>query len=246
MAKKDLRAQMDAARAAAAFIGAAQEVESRAADHEEAEAAGDRAPVARAGVAGAPAAGAAEEAPAGSRAAASAGTKDAPRAKRSARSAKGAASDGTTGTARDFLSEGTAVPSVEELLGSSQAAGAGGAQDAAARGTAPAAEAPEGAAGRGATTASRSKATWTRKPRKKVEAAAEAEEGEGANARMTAQVLVPMTAEQREHADLLAQVMKVTRAEVMRQALDEYWDNHKADLQAAVAAYEQLIRKLMK
>ncbi|MCR2034491.1 hypothetical protein NSA09_03070, partial [Adlercreutzia mucosicola] len=100
--------------------------------------------------------------------------------------------------------------------------------------------------GRGATTASRSKATRTRKPRKKVEAADEAEEGEGANARMTAQVLVPMTAEQREHADLLAQVMKVTRAEVMRQALDEYWDNHKADLQAAVAAYEQLIRKLMK
>lgn len=246
MAKKDLRAQMDAARAAAAFIGAAQEVESRTADREEAEAAGDRAPVARADVAGAPAAGAAEEAPTGSRAAASAGTKDAPRAKRSARSAKGSASDGTTGTARDFLSEETAAPSVEELLGSSQAAGAGGAQDAAARGTAPAAEAPEGAAGRGATTASRSKATRTRKPRKKVEAAAEAEEGEGANARMTAQVLVPMTAEQREHADLLAQVMKVTRAEVMRQALDEYWDNHKADLQAAVAAYEQLIRKLMK
>ena len=246
MAKKDLRAQMDAARAAAAFIGAAQEVESRTADREEAEAAGDRAPVARADVAGAPAAGAAEEAPAGSRAAASAGTKDAPRAKRSARSAKGAASDGTTGTARDFLSEETAAPSVEELLGFSQSAGAGGAQDAAARGTAPAAEAPEGAAGRGATTASRSKAPRTRQPRKKVEAAAEAEEGEGANARMTAQVLVPMTAEQREHADLLAQVMKVTRAEVMRQALDEYWDNHKADLQAAVAAYEQLIRKLMK
>lgn len=269
MAKKDLRAQMDAARAAAAFIGAAQEVESRTADREEAEAAGDRAPVARADVAGAPAAGAAEEAPAGSRAAAagasaprvtgdglpladgatdaaSVGTKDAPRAKRSARSAKGAASDGTTGTARDFLSEEAAAPSAEELLGSSQAAGAGGAQDAAARGTAPAAEAPEGAAGRGATTASRSKATRTRKPRKKAEAAAEAEEGEGANARMTAQVLVPMTAEQREHADLLAQVMKVTRAEVMRQALDEYWDNHKADLQAAVAAYEQLIRKLMK
>ena len=69
---------------------------------------------------------------------------------------------------------------------------------------------------------------------------------EGGAARMTAQVLVPMTAEQREHADLLAQVMKITRAEVMRQALDEYWDNHKSELQAAVAAYEQLIRKLMR
>ena len=69
---------------------------------------------------------------------------------------------------------------------------------------------------------------------------------EGAGARMTAQVLVPMTAEQREHADLLASVMKVTRAEVMRQALDEYWESHKAELQAAVAAYEELIKKLMK
>ena len=63
---------------------------------------------------------------------------------------------------------------------------------------------------------------------------------------MTAQVLVPMTAEQREHADLLASVMKVTRAEVMRQALDEYWESHKSELQAAVAAYEELIKKLMK
>ena len=84
----------------------------------------------------------------------------------------------------------------------------------------------------------------TRKPRKK---AADVEEAvEGGAARMTAQVLVPLTAEQREHADLLAQVMKITRAEVMRQALDEYWDNHKSELQAAVAAYEQLIRKLMR
>ncbi len=69
---------------------------------------------------------------------------------------------------------------------------------------------------------------------------------EGSGARMTAQVLVPMTAEQREHADLLASVMKVTRAEVMRQALDEYWESHKSELQAAVAAYEELIKKLMK
>ena len=50
----------------------------------------------------------------------------------------------------------------------------------------------------------------------------------------------------REHADLLASVMKVTRAEVMRQALDEYWESHKSELQAAVAAYEELIKKLMK
>ena len=64
--------------------------------------------------------------------------------------------------------------------------------------------------------------------------------------RAEAEVLVPMTAEQREHADLLASVMKVTRAEVMRQALDEYWESHKAELQAAVAAYEELIKKLMK
>ena len=83
-----------------------------------------------------------------------------------------------------------------------------------------------------------------RKPRKK--AVEEPEAPEPASNRMTAQVLVPMTAEQREHADLLAQVMKITRAEVMRQALDEYWESHKAELQAAVAAYEQLIRKLMK
>ena len=27
--------------------------------------------------------------------------------------------------------------------------------------------------------------------------------------------------------------MKVTRAEVMRQALDEYWESHKSELQAA-------------
>lgn len=32
----------------------------------------------------------------------------------------------------------------------------------------------------------------------------------------------------------------------MRQALDEYWESHKSDLQAAVAAYEALIKKLMK
>lgn len=93
----------------------------------------------------------------------------------------------------------------------------------------------------------RPKASRTRKPRKKnVEAAPVEEAVEGSGARMTAQVLVPMTAEQREHADLLASVMKVTRAEVMRQALDEYWESHKAELQAAVAAYEELIKKLMK
>lgn len=256
MAKKDLRAQMDAARAAAAFIGAAQEAESRTADREEAEA----------DAAGAAAAGAAEEVPAGSRAAAAVvvpasavkddgplaadgaagaavGAKDASRAKRAARQAKGTASDGTTGTGAPDFKEGVPTASTEELLGASEAASDAMVTDVVAKGTVSATEAPSG---RGTTAAARPKATRTRKPRKKAEAAAEAEEGEGANARMTAQVLVPMTAEQREHADLLAQVMKVTRAEVMRQALDEYWDNHKADLQAAVAAYEQLIRKLMK
>ena len=47
------------------------------------------------------------------------------------------------------------------------------------------------------------RASRTRKPRKKnVEAAPVEEAVEGSGARMTAQVLVPMTAEQREHADL--------------------------------------------
>lgn len=86
-------------------------------------------------------------------------------------------------------------------------------------------------------------AARTRKPRKKsVEAEPPVQAGEGTSGRMTAQVRVPMTAEQREHADLLASVMKITRAEVMRQALDEYWESHKSDLQAAVAACEALTK----
>ncbi len=52
--------------------------------------------------------------------------------------------------------------------------------------------------------------------RKSVEAEPPVQAGEGTSGRMTAQVRVPMTAEQREHADLLASVMKITRAEVMR------------------------------
>ena len=99
------------------------------------------------------------------------------------------------------------------------------------------ADAPSRAAG-----ASRA-AARTRKPRKKsVEAEPPVQAGEGTSGRMTAQVRVPMTAEQREHADLLASVMKITRAEVMRQALDEYWESHKSDLQAAVAACEALTK----
>lgn len=248
MAKKDLRAQMDAARAAAAFIGAAQEADARAEQEEKAaeeKAAAKRTRSQAAGAAEGPSpaadksaseggAGAAATTPApvkGSGEAAAADTPAASKAKRASRQVKSAASDVTmAATVPDFFNEDTVVPLTvpmpdEELLGASSAAV-----------PAPAAEAPA---------AAKPKATRARKPRKKA-ADPVPLEMEPANARMTAQVLVPMTAEQREHADLLAQVMKVTRAEVMRQALDEYWENHKSDLQAAVAAYEQLIRKLMK
>lgn len=177
MAKKDLRAQMDAARAAAAFIDAAHD-EREVSSEREGEKAGEVAetPMERAEAEG---------------------------ASKIAREATG-----ERGTAED-----SAVVAPDK-----------------------AAEAP-----------SKPKAARARKPRKKsAEAATVVELDEGARARMTAQVLVPMTAEQREHADLLASVMKITRAEVMRQALDEYWESHKAELQAAVAAYEELIKKLMK
>lgn len=175
MAKKDLRAQMDAARAAAAFIDAA---------HDELE---------------------------------------------SSRETRGEGADEAAGAddgeRSEAASRNRAAKSTVEAFGAPSAA------------TAPSA----------AGEPSKPKASRTRKPRKKnVEAAPVEEAVEGSGARMTAQVLVPMTAEQREHADLLASVMKVTRAEVMRQALDEYWESHKAELQAAVAAYEELIKKLMK
>lgn len=181
MAKKDLRAQMDAARAAAAFIDAA---------HDELE---------------------------------------------SSREMRGEGADEAAGAddgeRSEAASRNRAAKSTVEAFGAPSATTASSAA------TAPSA----------AGEPSKPKASRTRKPRKKnVEAAPVEEAVEGSGARMTAQVLVPMTAEQREHADLLASVMKVTRAEVMRQALDEYWESHKSELQAAVAAYEELIKKLMK
>ena len=247
MAKKDLRAQMDAARAAAAYIGAAQE---------------DLAAPER-GIS-----------PSGSSARSSEkdGAKAAPRRSRT-HEVRSASLDVTQAAAMpDFFAEDyteeprcEAIPSVSygiaSVLAASEAAdtagmvevagAAGTAEIAGAAGTTETADAaaaavedadaPSRAAG-----ASRA-AARTRKPRKKsVEAEPPVQAGEGTSGRMTAQVRVPMTAEQREHADLLASVMKITRAEVMRQALDEYWESHKSDLQAAVAAYEALIKKLMK
>lgn len=244
MAKKDLRAQMDAARAAAAYIGAAQE---------------DLAAPER-GIS-----------PSGSSARSSEkdGAKAAPRRSRT-HEVRSASLDVTQAAAMpDFFAEDyteeprcEAIPSVSygiaSVLAASDAAGTAEAADAAgtaeiagAAGTTETADAaavavedadaPSRVAG-----ASRA-AARTRKPRKKsVEAEPPVQAGEGTSGRMTAQVRVPMTAEQREHADLLASVMKITRAEVMRQALDEYWESHKSDLQVAVAAYEALIKKLMK
>lgn len=258
MAKKDLRAQMDAARAAAAYIGAAQE---------------DQAAPER-GIS-----------PSGSSARSSEkdGAKAAPRRSRT-HEVRSASLDVTQAAAMpDFFAEDyteeprcEAIPSVSygiaSVLAASDAAGTAEAADAAgmveaadtagmvevagAAGTAEIAgaagttetadaaaaavedaDAPSRAAG-----ASRA-AARTRKPRKKsVEAEPPVQAGEGTSGRMTAQVRVPMTAEQREHADLLASVMKITRAEVMRQALDEYWESHKSDLQAAVAACEALTK----
>lgn len=240
MAKKDLRAQMDAARAAAAYIGAAQE---------------DLAAPER-GIS-----------PSGSSARSSEkdGAKAAPRRSRT-HEVRSASLDVTQAAAMpDFFAEDyteeprcEAIPSVSygiaSVLAASDAAGTAEAADTAgmvevagAAGTTETADAaaaavedadaPSRAAG-----ASRA-AARTRKPRKKsVEAEPPVQAGEGTSGRMTAQVRVPMTAEQREHADLLASVMKITRAEVMRQALDEYWESHKSDLQAAVAACEALTK----
>lgn len=259
MAKKDLRAQMDAARAAAAYIGAAQE---------------DLAAPER-GIS-----------PSGSSARSSEkdGAKAAPRRSRT-HEVRSASLDVTQAAAMpDFFAEDyteeprcEAIPSVSygiaSVLAASDAAGTAeaarcggdgrgrryggdgrgrrcggdGRNAAGAAGTTETADAaaaavedadaPSRAAG-----ASRA-AARTRKPRKKsVEAEPPVQAGEGTSGRMTAQVRVPMTAEQREHADLLASVMKITRAEVMRQALDEYWESHKSDLQAAVAACEALTK----
>lgn len=223
MAKKNLRAQMDAARAAAAFIGAAQEEAAEAPKAKDGKAAE---PVAPAPAAPAPAK---EAAPAEGE-----GIAEAP------------APEVGKGTAHEAILDDFFAPREDEPALEVSA------PPARSRARAKAAPEPEEAApgraarpqGADAVPAVKPKATRGRPRKRKAAAEAPAEELEG-GARMTAQVLVPMTAEQREHADLLAQVMKITRAEVMRQALDEYWDNHKAELQAAVAAYEALIRKLM-
>lgn len=239
MAKKDLRAQMDAARAAAAYIGAAQED----------LAAPERGISLRAARRDRPRRTARRRRPRRSR----------------THEVRSASLDVTQAAAMpDFFAEDyteeprcEAIPSVSygiaSVLAASDAAGTAEAADAAgmveaadtagmvevagAAGTAEIAgaagttetadaaaaavedaDAPSRAAG-----ASRA-AARTRKPRKKsVEAEPPVQAGEGTSGRMTAQVRVPMTAEQREHADLLASVLKITRAEVMRQALDEYW-----------------------
>lgn len=257
MAKKDLRAQMDAARAAAAFIGAAQETAHVESEEDVAPVAsgvkaGGKASEAIAEEAGAPsrervedaaavggpqelAVPAAKAQPAAASATGESAAKASRSSKRTPRQVKNAASDVTApAMVPDFFAD--------TMLGAGGATSSPASEPATVAGgmaahppTAPDTVAPAQPA---------AKPKRARKPRKKMADAEEAAEG-GAS-RMTAQVLVPMTAEQREHADLLAQVMKITRAEVMRQALDEYWDNHKSELQAAVAAYEQLIRKLMR
>ncbi|MEC4183701.1 hypothetical protein VJ918_02650 [Adlercreutzia sp. R21] len=245
MAKKNLRAQMDAARAAAAFIGAAQEAAPVLSDEKDSDFGAQDAKGAAKGAKGEP------NVP--ERAVATSADADEPatpaKGKRAARQVRSAASDVTmAATVPDFFTDDApAVPAraEEELLGVPEKVASG-----VEAGTAEAPEVPGNEASPAVTPSepavpAKPKAARSRKPRKKAEPAPEVVAPEGSN-RMTAQVLVPMTAEQREHADLLAQVMKVTRAEVMRQALDEYWENHRGDLQAAVAAYEQLIRKLMK
>lgn len=247
MAKKDLRAQMDAARAATAFIGAAQEAHedlstARATSSAESVAyevvstddgGREAAPAADAPsarpVPDTPAPESAvlsdserSSAPAGEPAAVGAASEEAARVGKTVHQVRSAASDVTMpATTPDFFVEGG-----EEASSVS----------------AEAESAPS--ASKTASSSAKPRASRARKPRKK--APEPVEEASESSARMTAQVLVPMTAEQREHADLLAQVMKVTRAEVMRQALDEYWSNHKSELQAAVMAYEELIKKLMK
>lgn len=269
MAKKDLRAQMDAARAAAAFIGAAQEKEQEA---ESAEAT-DVSASAEADSDGSVSPSDSEKADARPEADADAGrggieefftlegTVDDPGVPTGALdpvvSPMSAAQEDAVRVSIPLDELPPDILPDDDLTVSSASRGA---SRSAAGTTAPASAAARGrgsrTAGRGASPsaststdplAEKPKAVRAKRGRKKAQPVAQAPEGavESGGSRMTAQVLVPMTAEQREHADLLAQVMKITRAEVMRQALDEYWDNHKAELQAAVAAYEELIRKLM-
>lgn len=265
MAKKDLRAQMDAARAAAAFIGAAQEKaqepaeeapvdkprqEDRALMHEvkgepKAEADEKSGPIEFFTL---------EDALNGSALSSSASDTTAKRAAK-AEGVSSASEDlelppdilpddnlPAPGAATYAVASLPEEPPAPEATRSRASRGAGSRASAgkATTGRSTAAEAAPAAA-------EKPKAPRAKRGRKKAQPVTDVAgvTSEAAGNRMTAQVLVPMTAEQREHADLLAQVMKITRAEVMRQALDEYWDNHKSELQAAVAAYEELIRKLM-
>lgn len=253
MAKKDLRAQMEAARAAAAFIGAAQEAEgaklepSNRLDAEALVGESGRQEGALSGAASGRVDNAVESvmsdavvpeaaASVGAKAAVSGGRTE----KRASRQVKSAASDVTlSAAAPDFF--------VDAAEGDGAAAAAGVGAQGGARGASAVPDAIGQTAVVEDTVQIVSEPAKPKRARRSRKKAAEAEEVvEPGSNRMTAQVLVPMTAEQREHADLLAQVKKITRAEVMRQALDEYWDNHKTELQQAVAAYEQLIRKLMK
>lgn len=278
MAKKDLRAQMDAARAAAAFIGAAQE----SALQEEAAHPKRQAEVsASEEVKGEPPLENAAEVPdyfTLEDALNASSMTTAARSSEIKRSAN-AAADGEESTKQGKASVGTdqsasRAPVSVTTSGSAstssepaEAPTASTAKPVAARAVPdilpdppavptasadlvveedaprPAPAAPK--ASKAAKSAEKPKAPRAKRGRKKAQPPEAAADGEAADNRMTAQVLVPMTAEQREHADLLAQVMKITRAEVMRQALDEYWENHRSELQAAVAAYEALIRKLM-
>lgn len=262
MAKKDLRAQMEAARAAAAFIGAAQEAENAGPEPSErpdAEAAAASEKTAAPRPAVAPAAGSGDSGKAAADDVAGEASlreaTDVPASviaktaasgnragKRASRQVKSAASDVTLpATVPDFFSDAV-MGEGGVVAAQSQDVGQGVSADPASLGEGAIVESAEVTVSEPAAVPAKPKRA--RKPRKKAVEIEEAAEP-GSN-RMTAQVLVPMTAEQREHADLLAQVKKITRAEVMRQALDEYWDNHKSELQQAVAAYEQLIRKLMK
>lgn len=256
MAKKDLRAQMEAARAAAAFIGAAQEAEGakpEPSNHPDVELSIVGSEREEGALLGASSKEAAEtvdgtetdvdvqevaDAPVAAKATASGNRTG----KRAPRQVKSAASDVTLPAAvPDFFADAM-MGEGGVVAAQSQDVGQGVSADPASLGEGAIVESAEVTVSEPAAVPAKPKRA--RKPRKKAVEIEEAAEP-GSN-RMTAQVLVPMTAEQREHADLLAQVKKITRAEVMRQALDEYWDNHKSELQQAVAAYEQLIRKLMK
>lgn len=264
MAKKDLRAQMDAARAAAAFIGAAQEStaheEPARSKHQDEAASSEEVkgepPLEDAAdvfdyftledALNASSMGTAVRSSDLKRSvAASAGIEEVKGAQSAAkRRAAGKSSAAAAHDAESHPSTPVTAPSVPDILPEPVEAVAAVADLVVDDAPTKASAAPAKAS-RAAKATDKPKAPRAKRGRKKAAPADEALEVEASGSRMTAQVLVPMTAEQREHADLLAQVMKITRAEVMRQALDEYWENHRSELQAAVAAYEALIRKLM-